>query len=78
MLSSSANSPIARELLIPLERGRATAMHEQLEAAIRDGIRAGRLPADASLPPSRTLAAELGVSRGVVMEAYSQLVARAT
>jgi GntR family transcriptional regulator/MocR family aminotransferase len=75
MVSFSANSPIARELLVPLQRGGVSALHEQLEAAIRDGIRSGRLPAGAGLPPSRTLAAELGVSRGVVLEAYSQLVA---
>lgn len=70
-----ANSPIAGELPVSLERGGACALHEQLEEAIRDGIRSGRLPRGAGLPPSRTLAAELSVSRGVVMEAYAQLVA---
>jgi GntR family transcriptional regulator / MocR family aminotransferase len=33
------------------------------------------LPAGSRVPSSRALAAELGVSRGVVLEAYSQLVA---
>jgi GntR family transcriptional regulator/MocR family aminotransferase len=75
MISSSTNSPITGDLLIPLERGGATALHAQLEAAIRDRIRSGRLPAGAALPPTRTLAIELGVSRGVVVEAYAQLVA---
>jgi GntR family transcriptional regulator / MocR family aminotransferase len=45
------------------------------EASIRDAIRAGRLPRGASLPPTRRLAADLGVSRGVVVEAYQQLAA---
>ena len=38
-------------------------------------MRAGRLASGSTLPSSRTLAAELGVSRGVVVEAYAQLVA---
>jgi GntR family transcriptional regulator / MocR family aminotransferase len=75
MVSSSTNSPIAGNLLIPLRRGSATALHQQLEGSIRDGIRSGRLPQGAALPPTRTLASELGVSRGVVVEAYAQLVA---
>ena len=47
----------------------------QLERQLREGVRAGRLLPGARLPPSRTLARELGVSRGVVVEAYAQLVA---
>ncbi|MDA0637525.1 GntR family transcriptional regulator, partial [Nonomuraea sp. MCN248] len=50
-------------------------LHRQIEAAIRTGIRAGRLRSGTSLPPTRTLAAGLGVSRGVVVEAYQQLAA---
>src|ERR1700724_4342286 len=50
-------------------------LHRQIETSIRDGIRAGRLPRGSSLPPSRALAADLGVSRGVVVEAYQQLTA---
>jgi GntR family transcriptional regulator/MocR family aminotransferase len=42
---------------------------------LRDSIRSGRLRAGARLPPSRLLATEIDVSRGVVVEAYSQLVA---
>ncbi|WP_433445150.1 PLP-dependent aminotransferase family protein [Nonomuraea sp. CA-141351] len=38
-------------------------------------MRAGRLRHGTSLPSSRRLATELGVSRGVVVEAYDQLVA---
>ncbi len=50
-------------------------LHEQLERSIRGDIRAGRLAAGALLPSTRGLAAELGVSRGVVSEAYGQLAA---
>ena len=54
---------------------RASPLHRQIESSIRDGIRAGRLLRGTALPPTRGLAAELGVSRGVVVEAYQQLVA---
>jgi GntR family transcriptional regulator/MocR family aminotransferase len=63
------------ELLIPLDGGSGLTLHEQLERGLRDHIRSGRLALGSRLPSSRTLAAELGVSRGVVLEAYSQLCA---
>jgi GntR family transcriptional regulator/MocR family aminotransferase len=50
-------------------------LRRQLERQLRDAIRSGRLGADSVLPPSRVLAAELGVSRGVVVDCYSQLTA---
>jgi GntR family transcriptional regulator/MocR family aminotransferase len=50
-------------------------LRAQLEQQLRYGIRAGRLRGGIRLPPSRLLAAELGVSRGVVVEAYAQLTA---
>jgi GntR family transcriptional regulator/MocR family aminotransferase len=63
------------ELLVELDRAGELSLHEQLERSIREGIRAGRLPAAMSMPSTRGLAAELGVSRGVVVEAYRQLAA---
>ena len=72
---SRTNSPIATEVLVQLERGSGVALHRQVEVALRDGIRSGTLSPGSSLPPTRRLAEELGVSRGVVVEAYSQLVA---
>ncbi|WP_407562436.1 PLP-dependent aminotransferase family protein [Streptomyces sp. 184] len=71
------NSSTAEDLLIELDRDRSRAepLHRQVAASIRESVRAGRLRHGASLPPSRTLAAGLGVSRGVVVEAYQQLVA---
>lgn len=50
-------------------------LHEQIEQSIREDVRGGRIAAGARLPSSRSLAAELGVSRGVISEAYGQLVA---
>ena len=58
-----------------LNRGAELPLHEQLERALRDAIRGGRLKAGARLPSSRGLAAELGVSRGIVTSAYDQLTA---
>ncbi|NUR57747.1 MAG: PLP-dependent aminotransferase family protein [Catenulispora sp.] len=65
----------AAELLIRLDRDVATPLRVQLEQALRDQIRAGVLAADAPMPSSRVLAADLGVSRRLVVEAYEQLVA---
>jgi GntR family transcriptional regulator / MocR family aminotransferase len=48
-------------------------LRRQLERQLRDAIRSGRLGAGSALPPSRLLAEELGVSRGVVVDCYSQL-----
>lgn len=50
-------------------------LHGRLEAGLRSAIRDGRLPPGTRLPPSRLLAVDLGLSRGVVVEAYAQLVA---
>ena len=62
------------EVLLDLIPG-AGALHARLEQSLRDQVRSGRLAPGARLPSSRALAAELGVSRGVVLEAYGQLVA---
>ena len=72
-VSGTNLSPVS-ELVIELDRG-GEALHRQIETSIRERIRSGALPSGVALPPSRSLAAELGVSRGVVVEAYAQLVA---
>lgn len=61
--------------MVELERDAELPLHEQVERSIRESIQAGRLAAGARLPSSRELAGELGISRGVVTEAYSQLAA---
>jgi len=51
-------------------------LRQQLREALKEAIRAGLLPAGATVPSSRALAEDLGVSRrGVVVEAYAQLTA---
>ncbi len=67
-------SPVS-ELAIDLDRKPGHPLHRQIEASLRTRIRSGALPAGIALPPTRALAAELGVSRGVVVEAYAQLAA---
>jgi GntR family transcriptional regulator/MocR family aminotransferase len=62
-------------LLIALQRSRELPLHEQIERSLREQIRTGRLAAGSALPSTRGLAGELGVSRGVVSEAYGQLAA---
>ena len=50
-------------------------IREALERALRDAARTGRLAPGLQLPASRALAADLGVSRNTVAEAYGQLIA---
>lgn len=63
------------EILVPLARRTGRSLRAQIEQALREAVRAGRLAPAALLPSTRTLAGDLGVSRGVVVEAYEQLIA---
>ncbi len=63
------------ELLLTLDRTLPEPLGAQLERELREAIRSGRLPAGERLPSSRAMAAELGISRGLVLECYSQLQA---
>jgi GntR family transcriptional regulator / MocR family aminotransferase len=62
-------------MLVVLDRRGPTGLRVQLERALREAVRSGRLQAGVALPSTRVLAADLGVSRGLVVEAYEQLVA---
>ena len=63
------------ELMVALDgRGEPT-KSGRLRGALRDAIRDGRLEAGRRLPSSRALAADLSLSRGLVVETYAQLVA---
>jgi GntR family transcriptional regulator/MocR family aminotransferase len=75
MARTRSNSSLADDLMVELVRTGPVPLHRQIEASLRDAIRAGRLRPGTSLPPSRVVAGDLGVSRGVVVEAYQQLVA---
>ncbi|MCT7661599.1 MocR-like pyridoxine biosynthesis transcription factor PdxR [Mycobacterium deserti] len=60
-----------REAITPGARG----ARDLLLTALRDAVRSGRLAAGTMLPPSRSLAADLGLARNTVAEAYAELVA---
>jgi GntR family transcriptional regulator / MocR family aminotransferase len=68
-------SGLGPELLLQLDRGLGQPLRSQLEAGLRDAIRSGRLQAGERLPSTRELARELGISRGLAQECYSQLLA---
>jgi GntR family transcriptional regulator / MocR family aminotransferase len=63
------------ELLLRLDRGSGEPVGAQLQRELREAIRGGRLSPGERLPSSRVLARELGVSRGLVTECFSQLEA---
>ncbi|GFJ89638.1 GntR family transcriptional regulator [Phytohabitans rumicis] len=63
-----------REALVSLDRT-LPALADQLTNALRDAISQGRLAPGTRLPSTRALAADLALSRGVVVDAYEQLVA---
>ncbi len=65
----------APELLIRIDRASDEALRVQVERELREAIRAGRLPPGAELPSTRALASDVGVSRGIIVEAYEQLLA---
>jgi GntR family transcriptional regulator / MocR family aminotransferase len=71
----SPAQPLGLDLLVSVARDGGRSLRAQLEDQLRDAIRRGALHGDTPLPSTRALAAELGVSRGVVVEAYAQLVA---
>jgi GntR family transcriptional regulator/MocR family aminotransferase len=60
-----------RQTITPGARG----ARDSLLKALRDAVRSGLLAPGTMLPPSRTLAADLGLARNTVAEAYAELVA---
>jgi GntR family transcriptional regulator / MocR family aminotransferase len=64
-----------RGLDLHLDVGEGRGRGRALEAALRDAVRSGRLAPGTRLPGSRSLAADLGLSRGTVVQVFSQLVA---
>lgn len=70
---TAAGAEVRLELLIdlPPDGSRRKAVEDALRAAIGDG----RLPAGTRLPSTRDLSVQLGLSRGTVNAAYTQLTA---
>src|SRR5689334_825789 len=60
-----------RQTIKPGARG----ARDMLLSALRDAVRSGRLAPGTMLPPSRSLATDLGVARNTVADAYAELVA---
>ena len=48
-------------------------LHAQLTRALKSALAAGRVGQGSRLPPTRSLARELGLSRNTVLTAYEQL-----
>ncbi|MET7936793.1 PLP-dependent aminotransferase family protein [Streptomyces sp. NPDC005322] len=65
----------AWELLLPTAAAPPRRRGRVLQSALREAVRSGRIAAGTRLPSSRELAADLGVSRGLVTDAYEQLTA---
>jgi GntR family transcriptional regulator/MocR family aminotransferase len=63
------------DLHLEVRRDGATGIRVRLESALREAVRTGRLGPGTRLPSSRALAADLGLARNTVAEAYGQLVA---
>lgn len=63
------------DLHLDLDEAPGSSLRIRLEYALREAVRSGRLAPGARLPATRALCRQLGVSRGVVVEAYAQLAA---
>src|SRR5215510_9936271 len=63
------------EILIRITSSSDASLRLQVESGLRQAIQSGRLSEGTLLPATRILATDLGISRGVVIEAYEQLLA---
>ena len=70
-----ADSPGTVDLHLDLDLTGPGGIRASLIQALRDAVRSGRLAPGTRLPPSRSLAADLGVARNTVADAYGELVA---
>jgi GntR family transcriptional regulator / MocR family aminotransferase len=61
------------EVLISISRGNEGTLTQQIETQLRAAVREGSLRPGTKLPSTRALADQLGVSRRIVVEAYTQL-----
>src|SRR5512132_703999 len=75
-MERSTRVEIGEARWLTLEPRSGETVRAALERTLRDAIRAGALRDGVRLPSSRALAQALGVSRGVVSDAYGQLEAQ--
>lgn len=62
-------------LWLPIDRTSNIPLIRQIYLELRNKILNAELKAEQRLPATRSLAASLGVSRNVILEAYDQLIA---
>ncbi|MET7615352.1 PLP-dependent aminotransferase family protein [Streptomyces sp. NPDC005408] len=75
MAESWVNSAESLGADLHLELKGAGSRRALLMQALREAVRSGRLAPGTRLPPYRSLAADLGISRNTVADAYAELVA---
>jgi GntR family transcriptional regulator / MocR family aminotransferase len=73
--TNSTQDGFPSDVLVDLRPSEGRGLRERLEHSLRAAIQDGRLVDGAVLPPTRVLAAELGISRSVAVEAYANLKA---
>lgn len=73
--TNEATGGFPSDLLVELRAGHGRGLRQRLEHGLRAAVQSRRLLPGTALPPTRVLAAELGVSRSVVVEAYGNLAA---
>jgi len=72
---TNSDSGFPTDILVAIDTSDRRGLREQLQQQLRSAIQQGTLPAGTELPPTRTLARDLGVARSVVVDAYEQLAA---
>jgi GntR family transcriptional regulator/MocR family aminotransferase len=72
-MKNESSQPV--ELLLSVSRSAPGTLGAQIEGQLRHRIREGALRAGTTLPSTRDLARQLGISRRVVVDAYGQLTA---
>lgn len=73
MSQTNSDHEFPSDLLVDISGRDGSGIRTRLEEGLRAGIQSGRLAPGTPLPPTRLLAAELGISRAVIVEAYANL-----
>ncbi|MGE5494377.1 MAG: PLP-dependent aminotransferase family protein [Burkholderiales bacterium] len=60
---------------LTIDKASSVSLTSQLARQLREAILCGKIEAGAKMPPTRSLAKELGVSRNTVVQTYEQLIA---
>jgi GntR family transcriptional regulator / MocR family aminotransferase len=72
---SNERTTSSLDLLVTVDRQAGIPLRAQLEEQLRAAIRSGRLAPEMTLPSTRALARALGVTRGLIVDCYTQLQA---